>query len=212
MTPADRDPDGRTAQVWAQETRTPDGTRVVLRFAWVDGRAECVAMEVGADLGDPDAPEPKPLTATNLRSILLGKLREQAARSYRETVIEAAEARGFLNTDPSTADDERALAALRQWGRVERSVASAKPRRGRTGRPVERGPEHLAQVAEIYRKAFRAGERPTKVVAERWKVSRTTAAKWVARAREAGMLGATTQRRAGGVPIEDRPGREPPHE
>jgi hypothetical protein len=212
MTPADRDPDGRIAQVWAQETRTPDGTRVVLRFAWVDGRAECVAMEVGADLGDPDAPDPQPLTATNLRSIQLGELREQAARAYRETVIAASEAAGFLNTDTPTPADERALATLRERGRAERSVASAKPLRGRTGRPVERGPEHLAQVAKVYRDAFRAGERPTKVVAETWKVSRTTAAKWVARAREAGLLGPTTQRRAGGVPIEDRPGREPPHE
>jgi hypothetical protein len=204
VTPAYRDPDGRIAQVWTQETRTPDGTRVVLRFAWVDGRAECVALEVGADLDDPDEPEPKPLTTTNLRGIRLPKLVEQAARVYRETVIEAVKARGFLNTDAPTATDERALAALREWGRAERSVAEAPPRSRRGGRPP-RGPEHLREVAEAYAAAYKAGDRPTKAVADKWTVSRPTAAKWVAQARSVGLLGPTERRRAGGVPEQEPP-------
>jgi hypothetical protein len=198
VTPAYRDPDGRIAQVWTQETRTPDGTRVVLRFAWVDGRAECVALEVGADLDDPDEPEPKPLTTTNLRGIRLPKLVEQAARVYRETVIEAVKARGFLNTDAPTATDERALAALREWGRAERSVAEAPPRSRRGGRPP-RGPEHLREVAEAYAAAYKAGDRPTKAVADKWTVSRPTAAKWVAQARGGGASWVGKRRRCGRV-------------
>ena len=51
-------------------------------------------------------------------------------------------------------------------------------------------PEHFASVAETYRAAFAAGSAaPTKAVAQAFSVSRSTAAKWVARAREMGLLG-----------------------
>ncbi len=49
--------------------------------------------------------------------------------------------------------------------------------------------EHFRQVAAIYSSAVKA---PTKAVAEAFNVSHSTAAKWVAKARELGLLGQTT--------------------
>jgi hypothetical protein len=195
--------------VWTWTTHV-DGTRVVLRYAEVDGRAECVGLEVGADFEASDARDPPPLTSSALRRIKLAELIEEGARRYRDQLRELAELPGFLNSEPDP-EGERLARRTRTSARRRLPAATATTRRGRTGRPIERGPEHLAQVAKVYAHAYRAGQRPTEAVRQEWQVSKTTAAKWVARAREAGLLGPTTQRRAGGVPIEDRPRREPPH-
>jgi hypothetical protein len=196
--------------IWEWPTEV-DGTRVVLRYAEVDGRAECVGLEVGADFEAGNAPDPHPLTSSTLRRIKLAQLIEEGARHYRDRLHEQADLPGFLNSE-SDPEGERLAGRIRTRARRRLPAATAAARRGRTGRPVERGPEHLAQVAKVYVDAYRAGQHPTKAVGQTWQVSRTTAAKWVARARDVGLLGATSPRRAGGVPIENRPGREPPHE
>ena len=50
-------------------------------------------------------------------------------------------------------------------------------------------PDHFARVAQVYERARQAGSRaPTLAVAEAWNVSRSAAAKWVMRARAAGVL------------------------
>lgn len=60
------------------------------------------------------------------------------------------------------------------------------------------GPDHFAAVAETYRASFHAGSAaPTKAVAQAFSVSRSTAAKWVARAREMGLLSAGVAGRPG---------------
>jgi len=62
------------------------------------------------------------------------------------------------------------------------------------------GLDHFAEVAQLYRRAWLADDpAPTKRVAERWSVSWSAAAKWVARARGLGHLGKTEKRRAGGA-------------
>jgi hypothetical protein len=70
-------------------------------------------------------------------------------------------------------------------------------RGGRTGRPPLT-PDDLARVAAIYRAG---GTRPTAAVADALNISRSAAAKRVARARAAGLLERTTQGRAGGPVI-----------
>jgi hypothetical protein len=50
------------------------------------------------------------------------------------------------------------------------------------------GPQHLDAVARCYIDAWRADERPTTAVAQRWNVNVTTAKRWVHRARIAGLL------------------------
>ena len=50
-------------------------------------------------------------------------------------------------------------------------------------------PQHLTEVAEIYREAYELGLPPTKTLAERFQISHSTAARWVGRARATGALG-----------------------
>lgn len=56
--------------------------------------------------------------------------------------------------------------------------------------------KHLEAVADVYTEALSEGEPPTRTVAERFDTTHSTAAKWVTRAREAGLLGATTPGRS----------------
>jgi transposase len=62
-------------------------------------------------------------------------------------------------------------------------------RRGRRAHP----PEHYAEVAEVYRTAYRLQQSPTQAVADQFKVEKSTAAKYVARARERGLLPQTSR-------------------
>ena len=59
--------------------------------------------------------------------------------------------------------------------------------------------EALRAAAVIYRLAYALGEGPTKAVASALELTHSTAARWVATARDRGYLGPTTQGRAGGV-------------
>lgn len=64
---------------------------------------------------------------------------------------------------------------------------------------VSRGPtpETLEWVAVIYRFAYACHDDPTKSVVERFGIPRSTAGRWVAKAREQGFLGPAADRRAG---------------
>jgi hypothetical protein len=68
-------------------------------------------------------------------------------------------------------------------------------RRPRRGSPLTR--EHLAQVAELYRAALQRGDPPTRTIATELHAARSTAARWVALAREQGLLGASLPGQAG---------------
>lgn len=57
-------------------------------------------------------------------------------------------------------------------------------------------PKALQAVAIIYRVAYAAGDNPTNAVAQNLNLSRSTAGRWVMKARAAGYLGETEQRRA----------------
>lgn len=59
--------------------------------------------------------------------------------------------------------------------------------------------EALRAAATIYRLAYALGDSPTKAVATALELTHSTAARWVATARERGFLASTTQGRAGGV-------------
>ena len=68
----------------------------------------------------------------------------------------------------------------------------------RKGSPVTE--EHLRQVADAYRAAIEDGKPPTQTIADTMHASRPTAARWVQKARERGLLGAALPGRAGEVP------------
>lgn len=71
-----------------------------------------------------------------------------------------------------------------------------------TGARRRRGPipdDELRRVAEIYRQASIASAAPTNAVRDQMGVSRATAGRWVALARERGFLGAARPNAAGEV-------------
>ena len=69
---------------------------------------------------------------------------------------------------------------------------------GRRARKDSHGPEHFAEVAQVYRDALACQvPSPTRQIALRFNVSRSTAAKWVSEARRRGLLGPTRQGVAG---------------
>lgn len=68
-------------------------------------------------------------------------------------------------------------------------------RRPRQGTPI--ADDTLRQVAGLYRAAYERGDPPTQTVADEMHVARSTAARWVTRARERELLGPALRGRAG---------------
>jgi hypothetical protein len=171
-----------------------------LTFHWgeVDGRPECVGLDVrgfmerggkttglapGGALGVVSGPDLRAVTASLLRDMPLASL-------VRENKQAASDLRRWYSTQKKATRRGRQLA-------FKQAEAFEAPRQRKYGR------EHYAKVAEIYATAYGKHQPPTKAVAESPElggpVSRSTAAKWVARAREMHLLGTTSMRKAGGV-------------
>jgi hypothetical protein len=140
---------------------------VTLRFAPIEGRMECVGIDVQP------VPGPRTLTAVALHSLPLGKLIEKRRKEAGDVVV--------------TVDTVGAIA----W--VGQPVVVTVTRRG--GRPPKYGPEHWQEVARIYREAYEHSKNrtPTRAVARHFRVSDTAAAKWVAKCRHLGLLPKTTR-------------------
>lgn len=177
---------------------SPDGDlEVTLHFARVDGRVECIGVDVRTFRwkGEPHPArrlprtEPRPITTTDLRGLRLAEIIE----------VERAKLARFLFADSGDEDwDATPWAA----GVVEAWEPKAR------GRPRIYGPEHFAEVARVYREADARSRTPTRAVARHFGVSQAAAAKWVARCRELGLLPPTTRGKARGVaPREGRRNR-----
>ncbi len=198
-----------TEILWPDPKSGPYVVRLVVTE--LNGRLECTTVEMRT-LFLPsffiEPPEPpagytkttrsKPVTASALRSVPLGKLVNEYLKELRAAGPSVASRRVVSGT----ADDHRE-AADDLAGRHTESEAEAiqqlasEPRRG--GRKGH-GDDHYAAVAEVYATAWTDGVHPTEAVAEHWTVAKTTAAKWVSRARELGFLEPTTKGRPGGIP------------
>ncbi|GEM_PF-3291282 len=147
-----------------------------------DGRRDALAeahdryrSEAPADVEPPG--RPRELTARELRSLRLGDLVQQESLRWERLMVEAAGSAG------------------------SRAAYAAHPEPGRPGRPPLYAPDHFAEVARVYAGAYRNQSRnPTLTVSREFHVSRSTAAKWVARARRLGFLQRTQRRVAGGIP------------
>ncbi len=68
-------------------------------------------------------------------------------------------------------------------------------RRPRRGSPLT--DENLRQVADLYRAAVKRGDPPTQTVADQMHVRRSTAGRWVAAARQRGVLGPAERGKGG---------------
>jgi hypothetical protein len=167
-----RDEQGRVACVRRQGFRLR-GRRVEVRFADVEGRLVCIGLEIGPQLAEGESfvdavdEDLRPLQSAEIRVPL------------RELVDLAIEMGALTFPVPPGAN----LYELGQemhslW---TRSIAEKKP-----GRPPLYGRDHFEKVARIYLEHQASGGRaPTKAVADQMAGgSKSTAAKWVARARE----------------------------
>lgn len=137
------------------------GQRVVdLTFSPVDDRLECVAFAVKPLPGG----AAHPLKAAQLRECLaIASLVEKARRFYIRT--------GHV---PGLEVDRAELRSLAE--------------RGLKGTRRRLPPEHFATVAEEYARAVLDDRPPTRAVAERFRTSHSTAAKWVDTARQLDLL------------------------
>jgi hypothetical protein len=125
---------------------------------------------------NPTGREPVPVSAEAWRSVPVGRIVD--------------ELRAHAVRDREDLEPFYGAEALRAWRRPRSRTAAT-----------------LEDVAAIYRQAWQAGDRkPTTAVAERLKIAHSTAAKRVQRAREAGLLPATTKGRAVGSPVTDEGG------
>jgi hypothetical protein len=67
------------------------------------------------------------------------------------------------------------------------------------------GRPHYRAVAEVYLAAQRNDKPPTSAVAEHWRVNKSTAGKWVSRARAFGFLAPTSRGKSSSAPTSRRP-------
>lgn len=118
------------------------------------------------------------ITGKLLRSLPLGQFIE-ATHSQYEQLLDLPSWREW----PDAAADRAAMADGRRTG------------------TRDLGDAHYGEVARIYREAVKRRESPTKAVAEAFTISKSTAAKQVARARERGLLPPTSRGIVG--PVEE---------
>lgn len=182
------------------EFRWPDPVNgpwtMLLHFQRLGGREECVGFEIWG--GTPPArhtsgrdPLPfRPIRAVDVRrppfAELVDGARRMAVGSARRLLAEeeASEDR------PGDGPLEPAVRAFLQ----ERAAAFGG--RKAAGRPPTYGPDHFAEVADVYRAAWAETGKPLEAISERWNVSKSAAGKWAARCREMGLLPRTSR----GVP------------
>ena len=149
---------------------------VTVYFDVDDGRPQCVGVEIRGTTQTP-------ITATSLR-LPLGRLIDESRRQFikmSESWLKMAE---HGPVPPGFVQEAEEMQS--EWGG---KIARAR-------RPLY-GDDHWTSVADVYRAAWVNGDPPTLAVADHWHVSKSTAAKWVAKARnEFHLLPATDKGKA----------------
>jgi hypothetical protein len=190
------DGEGSTVRVeiyWPDPEAGPYLVRVTLDN--VDDRLEIVGVEIwGRDADEvgwsnrAPAGELTPVTSTAIR-LPLDHIATEALHSSRV----------------SPEDDEWNYAGKGEqndpmaefYRRTNEKLRKLKGAR-QTGRPTQYDESHFAAVAQVYSQALATHQNPTGAVAERFSVSKSAAAKWVARCRAMGLLPPTTRGRSAG--------------
>lgn len=167
---------------WPDEVNGP--WEVTLRWRWSEDRAECVGFELTLLEGK----DVEPISATLMRSVPVMRLVSRARYERWEraggAVLDALDDGQELDIGPSYEADLR------------RAAGSWQERR--PGRPATLDLEHYRAVAEVYSAAHAAGTPPLVAVQEGWRVARPTASRWVAAARDRGLLPSTERGKAKG--------------
>lgn len=193
--------------LWPDHQRGP---WVILgHWTLVDERPECVGIEVwkGA-IPEPHTVatceplrrgKPAPIVGTDLRELPVASIISALWEAQRAT-ISAQQAHAKATLDDSDSTDEVGMATREFW-RLVAEEASSSPFSGEPHRLDD--PAWLAGVADVYRRAHANRRPPTRAVADHYMVSHSTATKWIARARQKGVLGPARH----GVAGEVRPSR-----
>ncbi len=205
-----------TETLWPDERTGP----WYLRANWVeiDGRPECAGLIIwhGA-VQDPQnilayhhlpRSSPRAVRAAELRSLPIATIVERLRTKAHQQEVQY---RRQMKEHAERPDISELHAFLQAQAQLPDQFAP---------KPVGRKPlydlTHFVRVAEIYLAAWGHTARPTTTVAEQLRVSRSTAAKWVGRAREMGLLGPATHGRPGAIvgprlqQIRDSAGGEAP--
>lgn len=172
----------------------PQGGPWALTYHWaeVNGRVECVGLDIRSFFMEGD-------DATTYRPVWADTAAVPISASFLRSLPVASlvrRARLLLGASAGWKASKTGDKATRAVLRSVTAELAESPRR-------LHGIEHFQRVAEVYSAAWQRGDHPTKAVAEEMKATRSAAAKWVARARELGLLGPTDQRRAGGAAVSD---------
>lgn len=185
----------RRLEDWLAPTRLrwpqPDGPwDLVLHWRLGAEAVECVGWEFRLRQ---DATL-QPLTATQIRAVRLQEvIREAKAEKFSSAGGDLVQAYESDPDDPGF--EELSPSVLAQL----RSAIGAWQDETKAGRPVDRGPDHFAEVARVYSLALAAGLPPTLAVMQQLgPVGKATASRWVRGARDAGLLPPTTRGRAVG--------------
>jgi hypothetical protein len=147
------------------------------------GQGRVIALEVRA----PDAGR---IASDDLRRLPISRLTRQAVAGAAQHVKAGKVAPRTLLAamiNKSRPQAEADAAFYRQFTDHARSP--------RQGSPLT--DENLRQVADIYRAADKRGDPPTQKVADVMHVARSTAARWVGKARKQGFLGPALKGRSG---------------
>ncbi len=158
---------------------------MTLHFAYVEGRVECIGVDIRSFrwAGETYGPrklrgtEPQAVTTSDLRSLRLAEIIDEQRAQLKATL--------FADTGDREWDETPwASGQMEQW----------EPKK--VGRPPVYGPDHFVEVARVYREAYARNRTPTRAVATHFQTTEAAAAKWVARCRELGLLPPTTQGKA----------------
>lgn len=158
--------------------------RLAQYFAMVDGRAECVRVEIGAEfeegenprkLGAKFAPSPRlrALQTSTLRDI---KLHAEIKKARKEWV------RALDPLSEGSLHGKKVSSKIRGEAKSRLSLAREAANYDRPG-PPHRGKAHFEEVARVYEDAHQRGDAPTTAVADHFDKPYSTAARWVSRAR-----------------------------
>ncbi len=154
---------------------------VEVRFGAIAGRVECIGIDIHP-LADPPT---DPLTTAVVRQVnlsaLIDRAREDADLDLQRLVLPR---KGFGVR----------LDTLRDAGLGP--LAIRRPRPG----PKPKSREHYEEVARVYLSSPRT---PTRAVKEHFTVSDSTAAKYVAGARQRGLIAPTTRGKRSGSPTNE---------